>query len=153
MLEFIWKRKGNDASRMIGGTDIYIFLAYIGLFFRYYSENGVCIPKLFVTRDDPFWGYSLSISIFNFLAFTYVAAAYLILIRNLKSKTKKKPFEPSREKEIQGTLSRARPPPLINEVRLPRQIFKITDGFIINVTHNLWHHNLQYLMPDAIQQQ
>ena len=48
--------------------------------FRYYSADSVCIPRLFVTRDDNAWGLSLAITIFNFLAFTYVACAYAVIL-------------------------------------------------------------------------
>ncbi|XP_076812070.1 uncharacterized protein LOC143459012 [Clavelina lepadiformis] len=52
----------------------------ISRFYGYYSADSVCIPRLFVTRDDNAWGLSLAITIFNFFAFTYVACAYAVIL-------------------------------------------------------------------------
>ena len=75
--------------------------------FRYYSSSSVCIPQLFVTKDDKVWQYSLFLTIFNFLAFSYVACAYSAIIRKLKS-TKENNFEPYRDREIQGVVDLVR---------------------------------------------
>ncbi|XP_039247954.2 uncharacterized protein LOC120325854 isoform X1 [Styela clava] len=47
--------------------------------FGYYSVNSVCIPKYFVTRSDPAWQFSLTINIFNFVAFIFVVSMYLAI--------------------------------------------------------------------------
>ncbi|XP_076814045.1 uncharacterized protein LOC143460429 [Clavelina lepadiformis] len=52
----------------------------ISRYYGYYSADSVCIPRLFVSRNDNSFGFSLSITIFNFLAFTYVACAYSLVV-------------------------------------------------------------------------
>jgi len=57
-------------------------------FCRYYSVSSACIPNFFVTKNDPSWKFSLSVTILNFLAFTFVAVAYTVIMlkanRNMK---------------------------------------------------------------------
>jgi len=50
------------------------------LFYSYYGTNSVCIPRLFVTRSESSWQFSMAVTIFNFLAFVFVAIAYWELI-------------------------------------------------------------------------
>ncbi|XP_078493335.1 G-protein coupled receptor GRL101-like [Ciona intestinalis] len=61
------------------------YLDIVG-YFGYYSDNSVCIPKLYVKHSDAAWGFSLAISIFNFFSFIYVLVAYFaIYLKSSKS--------------------------------------------------------------------
>ena len=63
-------------------------------FYGYYSEDSVCMPKLFVNpKFDLFWKYTTSIISFNFVAFIYIAVTYAVLY--LKSKSSSKKTKPS----------------------------------------------------------
>uniref|UniRef100_H2YSK4 G-protein coupled receptors family 1 profile domain-containing protein n=1 Tax=Ciona savignyi TaxID=51511 RepID=H2YSK4_CIOSA len=48
-------------------------------FFGYYSEDSVCMPKLYVTRKDRFWGHAASILILNFISVIYIAVSYFVI--------------------------------------------------------------------------
>eukprot|EP00116_Pleurobrachia_bachei_P005039 sb/3465301/ len=45
----------------------------------FYGNDGTCIFKYLVTRDDPQWIFSISIVTINFLCFIFVASSYVIL--------------------------------------------------------------------------
>ncbi|XP_076812331.1 uncharacterized protein LOC143459189 isoform X2 [Clavelina lepadiformis] len=45
----------------------------------YYSADSVCIPRLFVSRADKAWPYSLAITTYNFLAFVFVLCGYTFI--------------------------------------------------------------------------
>lgn len=62
----------------------YLFLDFVQLnrkfnlfSFSYYNIHSICIPDLFPNRSDDYWSLSTSIIIFNFVAFLYIAAAYI----------------------------------------------------------------------------
>ena len=63
-----------------------LFMLYI-MFCRYYSTHSVCIPRLFFTRRERSMQFSLSVTMFNFLAFIFVAFAYTLIV--IKSKQKR----------------------------------------------------------------
>nr|CAB3262641.1 uncharacterized protein LOC100181212 [Phallusia mammillata] len=48
-------------------------------YFGYYSNNAVCLPKLFVTTEDSAWAYSCGIMTFDLAAFLYVLVAYVVI--------------------------------------------------------------------------
>ena len=48
----------------------------------YYSASGVCLPQIFQNPDsDHPWEFSLLTVIINFIAFLYVALAYVIIYK------------------------------------------------------------------------
>ncbi|CAK8675570.1 unnamed protein product [Clavelina lepadiformis] len=51
----------------------------ISRLFGYYSADSVCIPRLFVSREDKAWPYSLAITTYNFLAFVFVLCGYTFI--------------------------------------------------------------------------
>jgi len=48
-------------------------------FYGYYSENSVCVPKLYVTTDDPFWSHAFCMIVVNFISVVYIVSAYVII--------------------------------------------------------------------------
>nr|CAB3263306.1 uncharacterized protein LOC108950436 [Phallusia mammillata] len=54
-------------------TELFDITGYLG----YYSTNSVCISKLYVTPTDKAWPFSLAIITLNFVAFMFVAVAYI----------------------------------------------------------------------------
>ena len=57
--------------------------------FGYYSDNGVCMPKLYRVSDDDggFNVMSSAIITFNFVALLYIAAAYVAIYRHTMRQT------------------------------------------------------------------
>eukprot|EP00116_Pleurobrachia_bachei_P000735 sb/3460997/ len=45
----------------------------------FYGNDGVCIFKYLVTRDDPQWAFSTFITFLNFVCFVFIAVSYIIL--------------------------------------------------------------------------
>ena len=43
---------------------------------HFYGNDGVCVFKYLVTRDDPQWVFSTIILLINFLCFVFIAASY-----------------------------------------------------------------------------
>ena len=43
---------------------------------HFYGNDGVCVFKYLVTRDDPQWVFSTIIILINFLCFVFIAASY-----------------------------------------------------------------------------
>jgi len=52
--------------------------------YRYYSSNSACIPRVFVTTEENTWQFSITITIFNFLSFVFVAIAYFLILIKTK---------------------------------------------------------------------
>ncbi|XP_002121139.4 uncharacterized protein LOC100178546 [Ciona intestinalis] len=75
-------------------------------FFGYYSEDSVCMPKLYVSKDDLFWGHAVSLLTVNFISVIYIAVAYLIIYYKSKSDHKiprSKPQTPDVENDSKPT--------------------------------------------------
>ena len=51
----------------------------------FYGNDGVCIFKYLVTRDDPQWAFSMAITVTNFLCFMLIAASYIVLAMRSKN--------------------------------------------------------------------
>ena len=68
------------------------------LCYRYYGTNSVCIPRLFVTKKDSSWQFSIAVTGFNFAAFVFVALAYFGIIL----KTTKKPDQLAKSGSVQN---------------------------------------------------
>ena len=47
------------------------------VFFRYYNVHSICLADIFPRWDDPYAALSLTLIIFNFFAFFYIAGVYL----------------------------------------------------------------------------
>ena len=59
-------------------------------FYGYYSEDSVCMPKLFVNPlYDKFWGYTLALMVINFTSVIYISIAYAIICTRSTKKSKK----------------------------------------------------------------
>ncbi|XP_039257513.2 uncharacterized protein LOC120334123 isoform X1 [Styela clava] len=67
-----WDDLKNDATK-------YFDFNYFDpeIYWGYYSTASVCIPKFFITRSDPAWVFSFILTLFNFVAFTFVVVAYI----------------------------------------------------------------------------
>ena len=58
--------------------------------YGYYSEDSVCMPKLFVNpKEDTFWGYTLTLIIINCASVVYIAIAYTTICLRSSRKRKK----------------------------------------------------------------
>ena len=60
------------------------------MFYGYYSEDSVCMPKLFVNpAEDDFWGYTIALIVINCVSVLYIAIAYSIICFRSTTKSKK----------------------------------------------------------------
>lgn len=69
-----WKLMSETLTRL---DPDYKTLGYFG----YYSTHAVCLPKIFVTREESAWQYSFVLTTFNFLTFIYIVVAYMMIWR------------------------------------------------------------------------
>ena len=60
-------------------------------FCRYYGSNSVCIPQLFAQTGLQSSPFSIFVTLFNFLAFVFVALAYFVIIVKAKKKRLRSP--------------------------------------------------------------
>ena len=63
----------------------------------YYSETSVCMPRIFVSRRDNAWEYTLAIIILNFLSFVFIAVSYFSIYRH---STKSRPGNASKRVNV-----------------------------------------------------
>ena len=47
--------------------------------FGYYSKHATCLPKMFLTLEEPSWEFSLGVTIYNFVLCIYIAVIYITI--------------------------------------------------------------------------
>jgi len=64
------------------------------MFYGFYSEDSVCMPKLFINpAEDSFWGYTVTLIAINCSSVVYIAISYTIIcIKSSKKSRKAKRF-------------------------------------------------------------
>ena len=55
--------------------------------FGYYGETSICMPRLFVQKDDAAWEYTLTLITLNFLAFVFILVSYVMMYVKWTKKT------------------------------------------------------------------
>jgi len=69
-----WRQAGEILRRL---NPDYKVLGFYG----FYSRHATCLPKIFVTRRDPGWQYSIVLTVFNCLLCLYIVVAYCLICR------------------------------------------------------------------------
>ena len=53
-------------------------------FFGYYNKHATCLPKLFLTKNDLSWRFSIALTICNFVLCLYIVFSYAIICKAKK---------------------------------------------------------------------
>ena len=72
--------------------------------FGYYGQTSVCMPRLYVYREESAWEYSLVIITVNFLSFLFIAVSYICMF--IKSKENKLEIRNNRREKQQSRMQR-----------------------------------------------
>lgn len=69
---FAWEYFGDKFSKLHSNYEIFGY-------FGYYGTHAVCLPKIFVTTEDPAWEYSFVLMTLNFVLFVYIVVLYFLM--------------------------------------------------------------------------
>ena len=74
----------------------------------YYNslDYDVCLPNVLVTKDDPAWEYTISLCVFQFTSFVFIAVSYVAIYFLTKSKKLKLPQMNNKVAKQQATMQK-----------------------------------------------
>jgi len=74
--------------------------------FGYFSGTSVCMPRLYASKGEAAWEYSLFLLTLNFLLFTYMVVVYLFVLKRASGMKKSRTTGKNTNKGLQKRISR-----------------------------------------------